>query len=181
MAAPLVKVGILFAKTVTKIVTKNLKKTASHEGYFRDICLKFGRMHHILESRMQLKLMGHTVKKVKPIADDAAIEIGYIAFSEGIVLITAIGLLSIEYARKDYIDTIKKEEAAILHDIEKKTQEQRFQVLEEELAQIKAVNESLTLSVNTLISKLPASNIPKNLYETTKNTALKLMNDYEHQ
>ena len=68
-----VKVGILVLKQATKTLTKQLKTISEDDTIIRRTFLKYGQFHHEMTSRVQLRAMGHTVKKIKPLSEDKAL------------------------------------------------------------------------------------------------------------
>jgi len=134
MVQPLViKVGGLLIKTLTKPLANQIKSQAARPGWIRNVCLRYGRLHHNIESRAVLRLAGHHAKSIKPVTEDAAVSIGANVFSELFVFTTAGVILVLEIKKKERDDEaakIKKEEVAAK---EKADIENRFRAIEAEL------------------------------------------------
>ena len=63
-----------------------------------------------MESRLSLRLVGHTAKRVKDMAEDDAVQLGATMISEAFIFATAGGLLWWELSRKSREDAKSKEE-----------------------------------------------------------------------
>lgn len=63
--AALWKIGVLFAKTISKPLAKNLNKRAANEGMLRDLCERYGQLHHNIETRITLRIQGHRAVRIK--------------------------------------------------------------------------------------------------------------------
>jgi len=64
MVAPvLVKFGSLVIKTLTKPLGNSIKRKAQQEGWIRQACLRYGRLHHNFESRAKLRLFAKAVSQ----------------------------------------------------------------------------------------------------------------------
>jgi hypothetical protein len=61
------KLGALFIRQLTKPVAAEIKRQAGKEGIVRSVCNAYGQFHHKIESRMSLRLLGHSSKKIKDI------------------------------------------------------------------------------------------------------------------
>jgi optic atrophy 3 protein len=75
--APLLgfKLGTLLIRTLTKPIAASLKSHAAKAGPLRTLCLRYGQLHHRIESRLSLRLLGHTAKSIKQLPEDAAVQV----------------------------------------------------------------------------------------------------------
>jgi len=128
-----IKFGSLVLKTLTKPVANQIKAKAQVPGYIRQACLRYGHLHHKLESRAVLRLAGHSAKSVKSVSDDAAVGIGASVFSELFVFSVAGGLLAFELWKKDKDDMAAKRAKDAAAAKEKRDAEERFLALEAEV------------------------------------------------
>lgn len=69
MVLPLVKVGILVIKQVTKPVAGQIKVFATNHPVFRKYCIQFAQFYNASEVRLTMRLRGHTVQEVKPLEE----------------------------------------------------------------------------------------------------------------
>jgi hypothetical protein len=148
MATPLLKVGILVAKQVTKQLAKRLKPVAERPGRFRNYCIKYGQWHNKWEKTISLKMMGHSVKRVKQIPESEAVLLGYTIASEAFLIAAFSVLISVEYTRKNYVDGIKKEAALKQKLGDQAALDSRFLELENEIKQLRTdqvANHSLVM------------------------------------
>lgn len=130
------KLGTLLIKQITKPVANELKRAAQKDGIVRELCSRYGQLHHRIESRLALRLVGHSSKRIKDVPIDAAIQTGANVLSEVMVFSVAAGLLIVETKRKDKIDQASKAEK------QRKEQEQinefnrRFDLIEQSLQRL---------------------------------------------
>jgi hypothetical protein len=126
------KVATLIVKTLVKPLANHLKKNAVHEGWFRNTCHWAGQVSNTILTHVQLRSMGHKVKKIKPMPTDDAVKAGADLVAEAAVLSTgmlAIGAEVIRKAKSDQAAAEKKE----LEIIEEKQRKEK-RVLEKEKA-----------------------------------------------
>lgn len=103
------KVATLVVKTLVKPVANQLKKNAVHEGWFRDSCHWAGQVSNTILTHVQLRSMGHKVKKIKPMPTDDAVKAGADLFAEGMVLSTGMVAIGVEVVRKARSDAAAAE------------------------------------------------------------------------
>lgn len=108
------KVATLVIKTLVKPIANQLKKNAVHEGWFRDSCHWAGQVSNTILTHVQLRSMGHKVKKIKPMPTDDAVKAGADLFAEGMVLSTGMVVIGIEVVRKARADAAAAEKK--IHD-----------------------------------------------------------------
>lgn len=94
------KVATLIIKTLVKPIANQLKKNAVHEGWFRDSCHWAGQVSNTVLTHVQLRSMGHKVKKIKPLPTDDAVKAGADIFAEAMVLTTGMVVIGLEVVRK---------------------------------------------------------------------------------
>jgi hypothetical protein len=148
MATPLLKVGILVAKQVTKQLAKQLKPLAERPGRFRNTCNGYGQWHNKWEKTISLKMMGHSVKRVKQLPESEAVLLGYTIASEAFLIVAFSALVGVEYTRKNHVDGIKKEAALEQKHREEAALDSRFLELENDIKQLRmeqVANHSLVM------------------------------------
>lgn len=132
------KLGALFIRQLTKPVAAQIKHQAQKPGIFRSLCNRYGQMHHKIESRMSLRLLGHSSKKIKDIPEELAVSTGANVLSEAFVFSVAAGLLVYEIQRKSKQDEVAKKEKEAKEQAKEQALNNRFQRIED---QIKSVQE----------------------------------------
>lgn len=103
------KVATLIIKTLVKPIANQLKKNAVHEGPFRDSCHWLGQVSNTVLTHVQLRSMGHKVKKIKPLPTDDAVKAGADLFAEAMVLTTGMLAIGVEVLRKARSDAAAAE------------------------------------------------------------------------
>jgi hypothetical protein len=135
---PLIKIGYLLIRTVSKPVANLMKQqTKSHPG-FRAVCIRFAQAYHRTEIRLTRRLNrvansgseAVAASVIRPLDEQKAIEVGANFLGEALVFVVAGGILvldSASNARKEQLRRLAIEE--------------RFQQLEKKI-------ESLSASLN---------------------------------
>jgi len=105
---PLFKFGTLFIRTLSKPVANAIKKRAVGHPSFRDRCASFAQWWHRMEVSLQVQLMGHTARTIKPLGEAEAVAQGADILGEGVIFSIAALLLAIENRRAAASDARKK-------------------------------------------------------------------------
>ncbi len=108
---PLIKVGALIIKSVSKPIAKKIKNSAVKNPRVQSLMINCARLWHRGETRMQV-FVGERQKgsQRKELNERAAIELGAELASEGFLLIVAIALLAFEATRNTAKEKDKKQE-----------------------------------------------------------------------
>mmetsp|Transcript_10368 Transcript_10368/g.12581 ORF Transcript_10368/g.12581 Transcript_10368/m.12581 type:complete len:149 (+) Transcript_10368:66-512(+) len=112
MPFPLIKIGALFIRTLSKPVAKSLKSyvathpiTANHIG-------KLGQMNHRFWTEVTIRSAGHKGLRIKPLDEATALSQGADAFSE-IFVFSVAGVCIVAELGRNHI--IKKKDEEIAH------------------------------------------------------------------
>eukprot|EP00284_Hemiselmis_tepida_P012550 CAMPEP_0174927566 /NCGR_PEP_ID=MMETSP1355-20121228/18861_1 /TAXON_ID=464990 /ORGANISM="Hemiselmis tepida, Strain CCMP443" /LENGTH=238 /DNA_ID=CAMNT_0016173677 /DNA_START=305 /DNA_END=1021 /DNA_ORIENTATION=+ len=130
---PLFKFGTLFIRTLSKPVANAIKKRAVGHPSFRDRCASFAQWWHRMEVSLQVQLMGHTARTIKPLGEAEAVAQGADILGEGVIFSIAALLLAIENRRAAASDARKK--AQIQEEFSR--QNARLEELEEAVASLR--------------------------------------------
>jgi len=93
------KLGLLAVKTISKPVATQLKSYAKEPGIFRSSCALFGQSSHIIGTRLNVRLLGHRINKVKPLGEAEAVAKGADLFGELFIYTVSGGAIVFEYSR----------------------------------------------------------------------------------
>mmetsp|Transcript_3259 Transcript_3259/g.6101 ORF Transcript_3259/g.6101 Transcript_3259/m.6101 type:complete len:138 (-) Transcript_3259:91-504(-) len=83
-----------------------------------------------------MRMMGHTPKKIKPLSNEKALEIGANFLGEVMVFSSGVLVALIELTRKSFVDRKKSEKAKAEKERSKQALEHRFVTIETELKRI---------------------------------------------
>jgi hypothetical protein len=116
--------------------------SASHQftyppaDWLLQACLRYGQLHHRVESRVSLRLLGHEATRVKEMKEEDAVQLGATMLSEAFLLLSAAGLLLWEMGRKSRDDARAKVEKEAKEQRQREELEARFQSLEAAIHQL---------------------------------------------
>jgi len=127
---PLFKFGTLLIRTLSKPVAAAIKRRAVGHQSFRNRCASFAQWWHRMEVSLQVQLMGHTARTIKPLGEAEAVAQGADILGEGVIFSIAAILLAVENRRAAASDARKK---AQIQD-EFSRQNARLEELEEAVA-----------------------------------------------
>lgn len=101
-AFPIVKLGALAIRQVSKPLANKLKAKAKDSPFFRNyICMPPAQIYHWLEVNVKMKLLGlGKPVKVQKLNEAMAIDLGAELLGETIIFATAAGTLIAEYIRQ---------------------------------------------------------------------------------
>lgn len=140
---PLVKIGYLFIRTVSKPVSSMIKKQAKDHPKFREACVRLAQLYHRMDVRLRRRLAakaGEDVSAVvRPLDEQKAIELGANFIGEALVFGVAGTLLVAEAARSNRAETARR-----------KLIEDRFERLFEDVLSLMDGQESLKSQVSKL-------------------------------
>jgi len=124
---PLFKLGILLVRTAAKPIASRLKSRAKGSPNLSAVCERIGQGWHSFSSRINLQLLGHQVKKIKPLGTTEAIDSGADFLGEGFIYSVSAIAIVLEVWRND-----KKSAAQKLEKEERRAEKQR-RLMEEDL------------------------------------------------
>jgi len=136
---PLVKLGGLVLRTLTKPVAKALKSRAKTQVWLNGICEQLGQKQHQMSLTFQMSFRGHVSTgtiKIKDLPSDQAVENGADLLGELLIFSVAVVVASFEYDRSS---KSAKEKERKINEREYTKQldiEMRFRRLERELREI---------------------------------------------
>ncbi|OMO76334.1 Septum formation initiator [Corchorus capsularis] len=137
MVLPLLKLGTLALKTLSKPVANKLKHQAVIHPRFRNFIVSFAQANHRISTRMQRRIYSHaTDVEIRPLNEEKAVQAAVDLIGELFVFTVAGALVIFEYQRSSRSEA-KKEEAR-----------------RQELEAIKQRNEDLANEVELLRHKL---------------------------
>ena len=123
---PLIKLGALIIKTVTKPIAKGIRNRAKDNPTFKKICIGTGNLKHKIIYNFN-KVVRNNKKEYKQINESYAIEMGSEILSEMIIYTVGTGLIIGEYTYAN----IKKKKAELAKKKEEIQFKQRMANLEE--------------------------------------------------
>eukprot|EP00937_MAST-01D_sp_MAST-1D-sp2_P005803 g5803.t1 len=114
MSLPVLKLGTLMAKTISKPVGKALQRQATQsQGMLRHACVALGNGLHTLKFRVNDLLNSEFhVKKIRPLDTEVALSNGANFFGESFVFAVAAGVVVFEANDKLTKERKKKRKAA---------------------------------------------------------------------
>jgi optic atrophy 3 protein len=85
MSIPLVKLGYLVVRTLSKPIAKMVQRQAIEHPRFRAICTSFSQSYHRLEVRLRSRISDKqspdlSPLNIKPLSEDKAIQLGGTCF-----------------------------------------------------------------------------------------------------
>ncbi|KAK7104962.1 putative OPA3-like protein CG13603 [Littorina saxatilis] len=110
-AFPIVKLGYLAIKQVSKPLANLIKQNAKASPFFRKyVCMPPAQIYHWMEVNFRLRLMGMgKAKNVERLTEDMAIELGAEMLGEFIIFTVAAGTLLLEYNKSVTKEALKEE------------------------------------------------------------------------
>lgn len=81
MSIPLVKLGYLVVRTLSKPIAKIVQQQAANHPSFRAACTRLSQSYHRMEVRLKSRVNGkqgqrNTVEDIKPLSEEKAIQLG---------------------------------------------------------------------------------------------------------
>ncbi|KAB2029464.1 hypothetical protein Goshw_021209 [Gossypium schwendimanii] len=111
MVLPLLKLGTLALKTLSKPVAARLKKQAAYAPRFREFIVAIAQANHRITTRMQRRIYSHaTDAAIRPLDEEKAVQAAVDLMGELFVFTVAGAVLIFEVQRSSRSEA-KKEEA----------------------------------------------------------------------
>ncbi|PRP83079.1 OPA3-like protein-like [Planoprotostelium fungivorum] len=112
MVLPLIKLGSLFIKTLSKPVANSIKQYAKTSPVFRKGCLRSAQTYHNFELSLKRRMLGLKEEELMaiPISGEKAVVLCADMLGEAIVFTIAVLIVVFETARSKASETAKKEE-----------------------------------------------------------------------
>lgn len=159
---PLIKLGYLAIRQVSKPIANYIKKSAKSNPFFRTwICMPPAQLYHWWEVNFRLRMMGlGRAKHVEPLTEKEAIELGGEMLGEFVVFSIAAVVLVLEYQRSSRKEAAKEERLEReLSGLKTKVQEMKT-VTDIQESQIRDLQKSLDFYVQSLKLPKPKEGIP---------------------
>ncbi|XP_009597398.1 OPA3-like protein [Nicotiana tabacum] len=135
MVLPLLKLGTLALKTLSKPIAARLKKEAGLHPKFRHLIISMAQANHRMTTTMQRRLYGHaTDVGIRPLNEEKAVQAAVDLLGEFFVFSVAVAALVFEVQRSARSEA-KKEE---LRRQEMEKLRQRDEALEKEMEGLKS-------------------------------------------
>ncbi|XP_071736163.1 OPA3-like protein [Rutidosis leptorrhynchoides] len=110
MVLPLVKLGTLLLKTVSKPLASRLKQQAAIHPKFRTSIISLAQANHRLTTNIQRRIYGHaTDVEIRPLNEEKAVQAAGDLISELFVFSVATGALIFEVQRSARSEAKKEE------------------------------------------------------------------------
>ena len=135
-------------------MANSLKRQAVQPGFIRQLCLQYGQLHHQVESRISLRLLGHEAKRVKEMKEEDAVQLGATVVSEAFLFVSATALLLWEMGRKGRDDARSKAEREEKERLREQRWHERVQTLESYVEQEKQRQELLQQQLDDIRAQL---------------------------
>ncbi|KAL5575339.1 hypothetical protein UlMin_017038 [Ulmus minor] len=142
MVLPLVKLGTLFLKTLSKPLASRLKQQAGKHPRFRQQIINIAQKNHQITTQMQRRIYGHaTDVEIRPLNEEKAVQAAVDLIGEFFVFSVAVAALIFEVQRsarsearkeeqrKQELETMKQRDEDLLREVE--SLKQKFDELEE--------------------------------------------------
>ncbi|KAK4711118.1 hypothetical protein R3W88_005631 [Solanum pinnatisectum] len=137
MVLPLLKLGTLALKTLSKPIGSRLKQQAGLHPKFRNFIVSMAQANHRITTTMQRRLYGHATNvEIWPLDEEKAVQAAVDLLGEAFVFSVAVAALYFEVQRSSRSEA-KKEE-----------------LRKQELEQMRERDDSLSREVESLKSKI---------------------------
>jgi len=140
MVLPLMKLGTLLVKTISKPLASQLKHQAKVHPKFRQFIINFAQRNHRITTQMQRRIYGHaTDVEIRPLDEEKAVQAAVDLIGELFIFAVGGGVVVFEVQRGSRSEA-RKEEARKqeLEELRKKDED-----LEKEMADLKSKLEEL--------------------------------------
>uniref|UniRef100_A0A1D1YSK2 OPA3-like protein n=1 Tax=Anthurium amnicola TaxID=1678845 RepID=A0A1D1YSK2_9ARAE len=110
MMLPLVKLGALAMKTLSKPAANRLKQAAGRHAEFRRLIVSIAQANHRITTNMQRRLYGHSTDvEVRPLNEEKAVQAAADLLAEVFVFTVAGGAVIFEVQRSARSEARKEE------------------------------------------------------------------------
>ncbi|KAI9907534.1 hypothetical protein PsorP6_003292 [Peronosclerospora sorghi] len=131
---PLVKLGGLVARTLTKPLARVVKSQSKFHPVLSALCGRLGQQQHRLAMKLHMDFRGISTYTIKPLPADQAVEKGADLIGEMLIFTVALGVASLEYSRSAASARAKELKQKELQLQEEQKTEERFEQLENQVA-----------------------------------------------
>ncbi|XP_021907780.1 OPA3-like protein [Carica papaya] len=110
MVLPVIKLGTLFLKTLSKPVASRLKQQASLHPRFRQFIVNIAQVNHRITTRMQRRLYGHSNDvEIRPLDEEKAVQAAGDLIGELFIFTVAGAAVIFEVQRSSRSEARKEE------------------------------------------------------------------------
>nr|GMD91920.1 OPA3-like protein [Ipomoea batatas] len=110
MVLPLLKLGTLALKTLSKPVAARLKKEAGRHPKFRNFIVSFAQANHRITTTMQRRIYGHaTDVEIRPLNEEKAVQSAVDLLGELFIFSVGVAALIFEVQRSSRSEAKKEE------------------------------------------------------------------------
>uniref|UniRef100_A0A7C9CZH9 OPA3-like protein n=1 Tax=Opuntia streptacantha TaxID=393608 RepID=A0A7C9CZH9_OPUST len=110
MVLPLLKLGTLALRTLSKPVASRLKQQAAHYPRFREFIISLAQVNHRFTTTMQRRIYGHaTDVEIRPLNEDRAVQVASDLLGEMFVFLVAGAAVIFEVQRSAKSEAKKEE------------------------------------------------------------------------
>lgn len=152
-ALPIAKLAALLVKTLSKPVSKRIKRDFSRFEPTRRMLVGIGQSTHSLTSRMAIWSEGFTVRHIAPLEDNKALARGADFVGESFVLMVSMGTVIFEYNRSNEKAKKKDAEFRAKAKAERDALQANFEALDERLKALEDVVEYNSQSILNISGK----------------------------
>lgn len=117
MSIPLVKLGYLIVRTLSKPISKIVQKQAVDHPSFRKACIHFSESYHRMEVKLRSRLHDKKntqdsplVEEIKPLSDEKAIQFGASFIGEFVIFSIAGIVLLLDSFRSSQLEKKRRAE-----------------------------------------------------------------------
>ncbi|ESN91774.1 hypothetical protein HELRODRAFT_70587 [Helobdella robusta] len=109
MPFPMIKLGYLAVKQISKPLANYIKKKAKTTPFLRNkLLLPPAQFYHKMDTTIKMKMLGlGKVSSVKPLNEDVAVDLAADMLGEAVIFGIATALLFLEYKRQMWKDQTK--------------------------------------------------------------------------
>jgi hypothetical protein len=136
---PLIKIGAVLWKEVSKPLAVQIKHYAQHHPLVRRLAMGLGRFHEHASQQLESVWAGKgLVRALRPVSESSAFSVGTDLLSQGFMLSTAVALVYFEYWRADQQKALEAVDKAARKAAKNALREARLLDLERNLADLQA-------------------------------------------
>ncbi|CAI5741083.1 unnamed protein product [Hyaloperonospora brassicae] len=131
---PMIKLGGLVARTLTKPLARVVKTRAKVHPLLRAVCTRLGQQQHRVTMQLHMGFRGISSYTIKPVSPDEAVDQGADLIGELLIFAVALGVASLEYSRAAASARAKEAKQKEQQQREERAVELRFASLESHVA-----------------------------------------------
>lgn len=168
MPFPLIKLGYLVIKQLSKPLANAIKQKAKTTPFLRDRILEPpAQMYHKFETTIKMRLLGlGKVSQVKPLSDEMAVALAADMLGEAVIFSMASFCLWLEYKRQQRKDVTKEDvQNQRLLGLEKEVAEMSLQ-FEEQSARLKELTRLLSTGKHFNMELASMDELPEKLVDS---------------